>query len=618
MIIIQSIEITNFRSIVKLEKNFSVSDLNIVVGKNDIGKSNFLKALNLFFNGETDIGKPFRFSDDFSRLATVPKKKASEITIKLIFKAPERFKDSDTLIWKKVWRKEGLITDVITKEDKTIPSARSGSVQWVKKIKYKYIPAIKGEEYFSHLMGDLHDTLSEISPEVFDEVSNNFVNGLKSEVGELITNINDKLGYQSQLGMPSNFKSLFSTLDFSIVTNGVSVSLNKRGDGIKAQYIPLILKFIAEHHKSVNAKAVIAPETIWGFEEPENNLEISRAFDLANVFYSFSQDLQIFVNTHSPAFYSLAKNDENNLISLFLATRDQGNSTKFQKIEYEQKSILDEEVGVLPLIAEHIEKEVTLRKEIELKIKEINDELDKLKDNIEILVMSEDSDLTFLESVLENVGFNMDVLDCVSYDCRSNLYSTLQSCKTTLKFKPNINTVIFHRDSDFYDDDEEDKGKIEERLKKLKTQFPEKNFYLFKTDGYDLESYFINANHINKLYPTIDIDLINQKIDESTSECREESLSKIGQKVKIKIKEEKEPNIYKLTKETEKIYDSNPLRYRYGKKVLGVLKSKLQKGNGNLNLLRKTGLINAPNLSEILDDYNSKSKKVISKEVENP
>ena len=63
MIIIQSIEITNFRSIVKLEKNFSVSDLNIVVGKNDIGKSNFLKALNLFFNGETDIGKPFSFTE---------------------------------------------------------------------------------------------------------------------------------------------------------------------------------------------------------------------------------------------------------------------------------------------------------------------------------------------------------------------------------------------------------------------------------------------------------------------------------------------------------------------------------------------------------------------------
>lgn len=612
MIIVQSVEITNFRSIIKLEKNFSVTDLNVIVGKNDIGKSNFLKALNLFFNGETDIGKPFRFSDDFSRLAVVPKKKAPEITITLIFKAPDRFKDNDTLIWKKVWRKEGLITNAITKEDRTIPSARSGSVQWVKKIKYKYIPAIKGEEYFAHLMGDLHDTLSEISPEVFDEVSKNFVNGLKSEVGALITNINDKLGHQSQLGMPSNFKSLFSTLDFTIMSDGVKVSLNKRGDGIKAQYIPLILKFIAEHHKNVNTKAVIAPETIWGFEEPENNLEISKAFDLANVFYNFSQDLQIFVNTHSPAFYSLAKNDKKDFLSLFLATRDQGNSTKFQKIEYEQKSILDEEVGVLPLIAEHIEKEVNLRKEIELKIKEINAELAELKDNIEILVMSEDTDLKYLQSVLENVGFDMDVLDCVSYECRSNLYSTLQSCKTTLKFKPNIKTVIFHRDSDFYDNDEEDKKKIDERLEKLKAQFPEKNFYLFKTDYYDLESYFINADHINNLYPDIDIDLINLKIDESTLECREESLSKIGQKVKIMIKEEKEPNIYKLTKETEKLYDGNPIRYRYGKKVLGVLKSKLQKGHGNLNLLRKTGLINAPNLLNILNDYNLKNQKAIS------
>lgn len=50
----------------------------------------------------------------------------------------------------------------------------------------------------------------------------------------------------------------------------MSVSLNKRGDGIKAQYIPLILKFIAEHHKSVNAKAVIAQGNyLEGFEEPK-------------------------------------------------------------------------------------------------------------------------------------------------------------------------------------------------------------------------------------------------------------------------------------------------------------------------------------------------------------
>ena len=77
MIIIDSIEIINFRSIVRLEKGLTMNHLNIIVGQNDIGKSNLLKALNLFFNGQTEIGNTFRFLDDFSKYARVPNKKAS-------------------------------------------------------------------------------------------------------------------------------------------------------------------------------------------------------------------------------------------------------------------------------------------------------------------------------------------------------------------------------------------------------------------------------------------------------------------------------------------------------------------------------------------------------------
>lgn len=55
-IIITSIRIKNFRSI----KNalIKVKDMNIFVGLNDVGKSNVLKALNLFFNGNTDYDTP--------------------------------------------------------------------------------------------------------------------------------------------------------------------------------------------------------------------------------------------------------------------------------------------------------------------------------------------------------------------------------------------------------------------------------------------------------------------------------------------------------------------------------------------------------------------------------
>ncbi len=55
-------EIRNFRSIQHLIINTNLNDLNVFVGKNDIGKSNILRALNLFFNNETDLGKKLNFN----------------------------------------------------------------------------------------------------------------------------------------------------------------------------------------------------------------------------------------------------------------------------------------------------------------------------------------------------------------------------------------------------------------------------------------------------------------------------------------------------------------------------------------------------------------------------
>lgn len=54
MLRIKHIRIKNFRSIVDL--SIDVGKMNIFVGLNDAGKSNVLKALNLFFNGETEPG----------------------------------------------------------------------------------------------------------------------------------------------------------------------------------------------------------------------------------------------------------------------------------------------------------------------------------------------------------------------------------------------------------------------------------------------------------------------------------------------------------------------------------------------------------------------------------
>lgn len=109
MVKIKEIRIRNFRSIIDM--TLYPKDMNIIVGLNDSGKSNILKALNLFFNNQTDENSPFDFRTDYSKLAPKRKNKASEIIIQIKFEIPSNYKDAGEFIWKKIWRESGLYYD---------------------------------------------------------------------------------------------------------------------------------------------------------------------------------------------------------------------------------------------------------------------------------------------------------------------------------------------------------------------------------------------------------------------------------------------------------------------------------------------------------------------------
>ena len=75
MNIIEKIEIKHFSSFdggkdqtkVKID---SLKDLNIFSGANDFGKSNVLRALNLFFYDEISPGVKFNKTRDFSKIVS--------------------------------------------------------------------------------------------------------------------------------------------------------------------------------------------------------------------------------------------------------------------------------------------------------------------------------------------------------------------------------------------------------------------------------------------------------------------------------------------------------------------------------------------------------------------
>lgn len=131
---------------------------------------------------------------------------------------------------------------------------------------------------------------------------------ISEEVGE-------RVGINSKLSIPENFSELFSTLVFKTNNNGSDsmVPLNMRGDGIQARHIPIILKYIADEDQKTRNQCSMKVATIWGFEEPENGVELSRAFEMASDFLDYSRDIQMFLTTHSPAFY-LKKADDNSQV----------------------------------------------------------------------------------------------------------------------------------------------------------------------------------------------------------------------------------------------------------------------------------------------------------------
>lgn len=348
---IKAINIKYFRSIISM--NIDVKNLNMFIGLNDVGKSNVLKALNLFFNGQTDYNTLFEFDRDFSKLFPEKSKKAKEITIKISFDVPENYKGSGEYIWEKRWRSEGLVKDDINLLSKGGVSNRSKIPTLLKKIRYRYIPAVKSNDYYKWLLVELYRAVSSSVDSPLRTSADAFSQTLKEYTINLSELILNQIGLASKLSLPKNFSDIFETLMFQTKDSetGIEIPLTQRGDGIQARHIPIVLKYISdEDYNSSNTRGAVKIYTIWGFEEPENGLEMLKAFDMAREFVEYSEEVQIFITTHSPAFYS--KKSEINICTFYVSKSDDTEATIVTTNP--DKRVLDKNLGLLPFIAPYI------------------------------------------------------------------------------------------------------------------------------------------------------------------------------------------------------------------------------------------------------------------------
>ena len=350
---IDSIRIRNFRSL--REFDVELTRLNIFVGKNDSGKSNVLRSLDLFFNfGQ---GYPFDWKQDFCSFAHVPKRKAPEIEVTLTISPPDSFSNPNPVTWTKVWRREGLHKEQICHVDRNALSPKNKFRTALRSARYDYVPAIKGEPYFGRLLGKMHDMLELTVEEEIRDAAGTFTDAINAQTKSIITELLDRLALDSSIELPPNLRDLFEQLDFRSIHDDKEFSLSQRGDGIKVRHIPIILHWLASQAETLSAPGRPKVVTVWGYEEPENNLELGRCQKAASEFLQDSERIQTFITTHSPAFYSIFRKDESGNVSVFGVKKVDGERvSKVSPLARDDLSHLDDSMGLMPLVAPYYDK----------------------------------------------------------------------------------------------------------------------------------------------------------------------------------------------------------------------------------------------------------------------
>lgn len=445
MVTIQRIRVKNFRSLV--DETIELSDYNFFVGKNDSGKSNVLKALNLFFNDRTDFNTPYDFDSDYSKFAKRGAKQAREITISLDIVIPDTFMERGTKTWTKVWRAEGLHSDNF--ETLFTRKGTKGST-FLNRIKYMYIPAVKSNEYFKYLLSEVYLSMTNTANSALKDLNTKYSKQLQALTNELSNQLREVLKLNSAIQMPPDLNVLFRDLTFLTSDEHVKgIDLNHRGDGIKARHIPSILWYMQQNIEKNKLKNSVSHSFIWGFEEPENGVEFLSCFEMADELYSYRKECQMLITTHSPAFYM--KNGCADVNCFYVYKNENGASKYESDISVDD---ISEKIGFLPLVSPYIKQEQEKYLEREARLFGDLDQIRKRYKEVvgKIIILTEGkTDLKHIKFAFEQLNLDPEILHRIDYYDFGNdktLGEELDKLLVKLSNIPRDNIVIgiFDRD----------------------------------------------------------------------------------------------------------------------------------------------------------------------------
>jgi len=330
MQLITRIRVEGFRSLVDTTVE-PLGNLTCLIGVNNSGKSNILRALSLFFTGEPEPGVPLS-SQDYH--ANPKSKKRKQIRVSISFNLPHLFKfrrDLDEVkkelgtkfIIRKTWRLDQPepLTEV-AKDDGGFSSFKTIKTAVVKQftdlINFRYIqnrtiPAqvLRAEspafqDYVKRrLWLRLHKEKADANSvvEIIQKIASEVVSPANKNLVGSVDSIK-----KLEMATPLNIASLVKVSGFRAeIPTGARVSDDFWGAGTQAYAMFQLLNIIDTDFSRYFGWRQAA---IWAIEEPESSLHNDLEQQLAIALRKWSDDdklrMQILTTTHSETFVTAA------------------------------------------------------------------------------------------------------------------------------------------------------------------------------------------------------------------------------------------------------------------------------------------------------------------------
>lgn len=334
-VIIRRLRIENFRSIRHADLQLR-GDLTPIIGLNSSGKSNILRALNLFFNGIVDgAGAGFDLVRDHSDFAPSGKRKKVTIGVEITLsgrtpvKGTEGFLRNlgatDSIAIQKTWQlpQGGTYVDTVLSIGKDLDSLADASDEGVaaalailRSITYQFVPnQVSPADLIDELVRPLRPSLIarfRKTAKYKDLAVNDLMAGLGDAASRMFSGPGERVsqglpGLQLQADVPEDFGDLVFELALAAVRSGHEPrSVDSEGSGAQAYALLHMLDMADSARRGSTFGWVKA--SIWALEEPESFLHYELKARYAEELAAYAEDphRQVFLTTHDAEFQSAA------------------------------------------------------------------------------------------------------------------------------------------------------------------------------------------------------------------------------------------------------------------------------------------------------------------------